>query len=71
MKIESNEKYEHVEYELMEISDILTAMGDMIQGLFINFDELETNTPKGIKTLIMDIRKRTDDLRKYISGKDN
>ena len=65
--IENNN--ERVEYELMEIANIVTAMGDMIKRLFIDFDELETDTPKGVKILLIDIRKRIDDLRKYISGK--
>jgi hypothetical protein len=67
---EHNIKNEQVEYELMEIASVLTAMGDMIQGLF-NYEEIESETPKGIKILIADIRKRIDNLRKYISKKEN
>ena len=67
---EHNGKYERVEYELMEIAAVLTAMGDMIQGLFA-YEEIEPETPKGIKILIADIRKRIDGLRKYVGGKDN
>jgi hypothetical protein len=65
--LSENGKYERVEYELMEIATVLTAMGDMVQGLFLN-EEMETETPKGVKILITDIRKRIDDLRKYIVG---
>ena len=64
---ESIEKWEWVQYELMEISAELTAMGDMIQALFLN-EEMETNTPKGVKILMMGIGKRIDELRKYVGG---
>ena len=63
-----NSKSEKTQNELMEIAAELTAMGDMIQGLFLN-EEMEKETPKGVKILITGIRKRVDDLRKYISGK--
>jgi hypothetical protein len=66
--IKHNENYERIGYELMEIAAVLTAMGDMIQGLF-TYEEIEPETPKGIKILIADIRKRIDNLRKYVSGK--
>ncbi|MDR0503607.1 MAG: hypothetical protein LBH16_09855 [Treponema sp.] len=65
---EQKEKWERVQYELMEISVEMTAMGDMIQGLFLN-EEMETVTPKGVKILMMGIGKRLDDLRKYVGGK--
>jgi hypothetical protein len=65
---ENNEKCERVQYELMEISAELTAMGDMIQGLFLN-EEMESGTPKGVKILMTATRKRIDDLRKYVGGK--
>ena len=67
---EHNSKCERVECELMEIAAELTAMGDMIQGLFFN-EEMEPETPKGVKILITGIRKRIDDLRKYVGGKGN
>ena len=67
---EYRDKYDRVENELMEIAAALTAMGDMIQGLFLN-EEMEPGTSKGIKILIMGIRKRIDDLRKYVGGKGN
>ena len=65
---EQKEKWERVQYELMEISAELTAMGDMIQGLFLN-EEMETVTPKGVKIIMMGNGKRLDDLRKYVEGK--
>jgi hypothetical protein len=68
MTMIENNKYERVEYELLEIAAVLTAMGDMIQGLF-SYEEIEPETPKGIKILIADIRKRIDYLRKYVGGK--
>ena len=64
---ESPNKTERMENELAEIAAELIALGDMIQGLFLN-EEMEPETPKGIKILITDIRKRLDCLRKYIGG---
>jgi hypothetical protein len=61
-------KSDKVENELFEISAELTALGDMIPCLFLNIEEMEPDTSKGIKILLTDIRKRVDDLRKYISG---
>ena len=61
-------KSEKVENELFEIAAELTALGDMIPGLFLNIEEMEPETPMGIKLLLADIRKRADDLRKYIGG---
>ena len=63
-------KCERVECELMEIAAALTAMGDMIQGLFLN-EEMEPGTSQGVKILIMGIRKRIDDLKKYLGSKGN
>ena len=63
---ECQSKKDKIENELFEIAVELTALGDMIPGLFFNIDELEPETPYAIKLLIMDIRKRVDDLRKYI-----
>ena len=61
-------KSEMVENELFEIAAELTALGDMIPDLFLNIEEMEPETPGGIKILLTDIRKRVDDLRKYIGG---
>jgi DNA-directed RNA polymerase subunit F len=62
-------KSDRVENELFEIAGELTALGDMIPNLFLNIEEMEPETPIGIKTLLMDVRKRIDDLRKYVCGK--
>ena len=62
-------KSDKVENELFEIALELIALGDMIPNLFLNIEDMEPETPKGIKILLTDIRKRVDDLRKYISGK--
>jgi hypothetical protein len=62
-------KSEKVENELFEIAGEITALADMIPNLFLNIEEMEPETPIGIKTLLLDIRKRIDELRKYISGK--
>ena len=59
-------KCEKVENELAEIAAELTALGDMIPCLFLNIEETEPGTPKGLKILITDIRKRVEDLRKYV-----
>jgi len=67
--IECNIKSDKVENELFEIAGEITALGDMIPNLFLNIEDMEPETPKGIKILLTDIRKRVDDLRKYISGK--
>jgi DNA-directed RNA polymerase subunit F len=65
---EYTSKSEKVENELAEIAIELTALGDMIPDLFLNIEEMEPETPGGIKLHLADIRKRVDDLRKYISG---
>jgi hypothetical protein len=69
--IECKIKSDKVENELFEIAIELTALGDIIPRLFINVDDMEPETPGGIKLLLVDIRKRVDDLRKYINGKSN
>jgi DNA-directed RNA polymerase subunit F len=61
-------KSERAENELFEIAAELTALGDMIPGLFMDIEEIEPETPGGIKILLADIRKRVDDLRKYIGS---
>ena len=66
--IEYTGKSEKVENELVEISAELTALSDMIPDLFLNIEEMEPETPRGVKILLADIRKRVNDLRKYIGG---
>ena len=61
-------KWDEVENELFEIAAGLTALGDMIPSLFFDIEEMEPETPRGIKILLADIRKRVDDLRKNIGG---
>jgi hypothetical protein len=61
-------RWDEVENELAEIAAELTALGDMIPGLFLNYEDMEPGTPKGIKILIADTRKRIEDLRKYIGA---
>ena len=68
--LENNSKSDRVQNELMEIAAALTAVGDMVQGLSLN-EEMEPETPKGVKILITDIRKRIDGLRKYVGGKES
>ena len=65
---EYTSKSEKVENELSEIASELTALGDMIPGLFLNIEDMEPGTPRGIKILLADMRKRIDDLRKYIGN---
>ena len=66
--IECTNKYEKVENELYEIASELTALGDMIPGLFQNFEDTEPETPIGIKILLKNIRNRTDKLREYFGN---
>ncbi|MDR0301259.1 MAG: hypothetical protein LBI04_02990 [Treponema sp.] len=61
-------KCEQVENELAEIAAELTALGDMIPGLFLNYEDTEPGTPKGVKILLTDVRKRIEDVRKYVGG---
>jgi len=61
-------KWEEVENELAEIATELIALGDMIPGLFLNIEELEAETPRGIKLLLTEIRRRVESLRNYIGG---
>jgi hypothetical protein len=62
------DKWDEVENELAEIAAELTALGDMIPNLFLNYEDMEPGTPKGIKILIVDISKRIEELRKYIGA---
>ena len=61
-------KWDEVENELAEIAAELTALGDMVPGLFLNIEDMEPGTPKGIKILITATRKRIEDLRKNMGG---
>jgi hypothetical protein len=45
-------RWDEVENELAEIAAGLTALGDMIPGLFLNIEDIEPETPKGIKFLL-------------------
>jgi hypothetical protein len=65
---EYTSKCDHVENELAEIAAELTAVGDMLPGLFLNYEDMEPGTPKGVKVLITGIRKRVEDVRRYING---
>jgi hypothetical protein len=38
----------------------------MIPDLFLNIEDMEPRTPQGIKILITNVRKRVEDLRKYV-----
>jgi hypothetical protein len=61
-------KWDEVENELADIAAELTALGDMIPCLFLNHEDMEPGTPSGIKILNTDIRRRIEDLRKYIGS---
>ena len=50
------------------IAAVLTALGDMIPGLFLNIECMEPKTPEGIKILLRDLQKRVDDLSKFVGG---
>jgi len=62
------EKYEQVENDLLEIAAELTAMGDMVSVLLSNYEDMEPGTPRGIKILLVEIRKRIDGVRKALNG---
>jgi hypothetical protein len=61
-------KWEQVENGLAEIAAEVTALGDMIPALIQYGEDMEPGTPRGIKILLTEIRKRTEDLRKYVGG---
>jgi hypothetical protein len=61
-------KWDDVENELFDIATEITALGDMIPGLFLNYEDMEPETPKGVKILLADIRKRVKNLRKYVGS---
>jgi len=53
---------DQMQNELAEIADELTALADMVPALF-NYEDMEKATPKGLKIIIMGIRKRVESLR--------
>ena len=55
---------DELQNELSEIASELTALADMIPGLFLNYEDMEDATPNGVKILIMGIRNRVETLRK-------
>jgi len=61
-------KWEEVENELAEISHELTAMGDMVAILLSDYEDMEPETPKGIKIILLEIRKRIEGVRKVLGG---
>jgi hypothetical protein len=63
-----NKHIELVENELLEIAAELTAMGDMISALLLDAEDMEPETPGGIKILLVEIRKRIDRVRKALEG---
>ena len=69
------DKREQVKNELAEIADTLTAMGDMVAILLTDYEDMESETPRGIKILLLEIRKRIEGVRKtlegHFQGKDN
>jgi hypothetical protein len=65
---EYTDKWEEVENGLAEIAAEITALGDMIPVLIQYGEDMEPGTPRGIKILLTEIRKRTEDLRKYVGG---
>jgi hypothetical protein len=65
---EHSGKWEQVENGLAEIAAEITALGDMIPVLIQYGEDMEPGTPGGIKILLAEIRKRTEDLRKYVGS---
>ena len=61
-------KWEEVENELAEIAHELTAMGDMVAILLSDYEDMEPETPKGIKVILLEIRKRIERVRKALDG---
>jgi hypothetical protein len=59
---------EQAENELTDIAEELTELGDMIPDFFLNTEDMEPETPGGIKILITRIRKRIDEVRSQIHG---
>jgi hypothetical protein len=61
-------KWEQVENGLAEIAAEITALSDMIPALIQYGEDMEPGTPRGIKILLTEIRKRTDGLRQYMGN---
>ena len=53
---------DELQNELAEIAAELTALADMIPALF-SYEDMEKATPKGLKIIITNIRKRVEALR--------
>ena len=66
---EHTNKWDDVENELADIAAELTAMGDMVAILLTDFEDMEPETPRGIKILILEIRKRIEGVCKVLNGK--
>lgn len=69
MKADTNrrEQREQIENELAEIADELTAMGDMVAVLLLDYEDMEPETPRGIKSLLLEIRKRIEGVREALN----
>ncbi len=63
----STNRWEEVENELAEIAIELTALGDMIPSIF-HKDDIEPETPSGIKILLTEMRKRIEKIRRKIGN---
>jgi hypothetical protein len=59
---------EQAENELADIAAELTALGDMIPVLLLNYEDMEAHTPQGIKILITDIKNHIEGIRKCLDG---
>jgi hypothetical protein len=57
---------EQLENELADIATEIIALGDMIPALLLNTEDMEPGTPRGIKVLLAEIRKRIEGLRKHL-----
>ena len=55
------------ENELAEIADELTAMGDMMATLLLDYEDMEPETPRGIKFLLLEIRKQIERVQKSLN----
>ena len=65
---EYTSKCKQVENELAEIADELTAMGDMVAILLLDCEDMEPETPRGIKSLLLEIRKRIEGVQKSLNA---
>jgi hypothetical protein len=59
---------EQMENDLADTAAELTALGDMIPVLLLNYEDMEAHTPQGIKILITGIRNRVEGIRKTLDG---